>query len=60
MTKGLENDNDQEIFFGGRGQIIANSLFRKIMYHKKYFECKVVSKWVQNCLNFIGETVWKE
>ena len=57
----MTNDNDQKIIFlRGGGQIIANSLFRKIMYHKMSLSVK----WFQNgfkiVIDFIGETVWKE
>ena len=47
-------------FFWGGGQIIANSLFGKIMFHKMSLSVK----WFQNgfkiVIDFIGETVWKE
>ena len=48
----------KNIFFGGGGQIIANSLLSKIIYHKKSV------KWFQNgfkiVMNLFGETGWQE
>ena len=61
MTKGLGNDKDHRIFFGGGegGQIIAN-LLSKIMYHKQSLSVKRFQNGFRIVINLLGETVWKE
>ena len=48
------------IFFWGGGQIIANSLSNKIIYHKTSLSVNWLQNGFQIVINLFGESVWKE